>query len=296
MSEGPIRLRWVATADQAASVSALNSSGFGPFELHAGEDADFTQPFDAWVLDAKSAAGDAWVACALHAAVIFHQTNAPTAKEALALVRRGAQDVVGPTPPQAMGRVIGLAVERKRLEGLGRHAYATDLATGLPHRTQLLEHMSHLLALREREPAPMALIVMRVEGLASVELRQGTQAMQSLRRKLAVRLRAGLRASDVVASVAEDSFAVLLAWIDSAADAQNVAMKLAHSVQQPVALAGGSEAVAAQVGWAVYPDHGREAAELWQRASSQSGGIATLGRGGFANFAERGPGQAANED
>ena len=109
------------------------------------------------------------------------------------------------------------------LERAARKAYATDLATGLPNHAQLLEHMTHLLALREREPAPMALLVLRIEGLSTTEAALGAEAANVLRRKVAVRLRAGLRASDVVASIGADAFAVLLAWIDAPADGMRVA-------------------------------------------------------------------------
>jgi hypothetical protein len=91
--------------------------------------------------------------------------------------------------PTAMpwSRALRLAIERKRLEMAARKAYATDLATGLPNHAQLLEHMTHLVALRAREPAPMALIVLRIEGLASTEASLGAEAANVLKRKVAVR-------------------------------------------------------------------------------------------------------------
>ena len=60
-----------------------------------------------------------------------------------------------------------------------------------------------------------------------------------LRRKVAVRLRSGLRASDVVAAVGTDTFAVLLAWIEEADDAQRVADKL---LRQAAAAAAAAQA------------------------------------------------------
>src|SRR5512137_1490465 len=136
------------------------------------------------------------------------------AEAAQRLVERGVQDVLPAQrlDPSELQRVLQLAIGRKRVERSARNAYATDLSTGLPHHAQLQEHMTHLLALREREPAPMALLVLRVEGLAATERALGSEAANVLRRKLAVRLRAGLRASDVVASIGDDAFAVLLAW------------------------------------------------------------------------------------
>jgi GGDEF domain-containing protein len=93
--------------------------------------------------------------------------------------------------------------------------------------------MTHLLALREREPAPMAVIALRIEGLSGVAASLGRESANVLRRKVAVRLRASLRASDVVASIGNDAFVVLLAWIDSPADGERVAGKL---VPRPRAL------------------------------------------------------------
>ncbi|HSQ71874.1 MAG TPA: GGDEF domain-containing protein, partial [Rubrivivax sp.] len=102
------------------------------------------------------------------------------------LLRLGVEAIVPPGEPAAVLRAIRHAVERKRVERAARTAYATDLATGLPHLAQLVEHMTQLLALREREPAPMVLIVMRVEGYAGAAARLGSEAANILRRKVAV--------------------------------------------------------------------------------------------------------------
>jgi len=222
----------------------------------------------------------------------------PQPGTALKLLQRGAQDVLNAQglATEALARALRLAVERKRLELAARKAYATDLATGLPNHTQLLEHMTHLLALREREPAPMALIVLRIEGLASTEAALGAESANVLRRKVAVRIRSGLRASDVVASLGADAFAVLLAWIDAAGDAPQVAAKLAQLVQQPFKVAGTDRAVAVSLGLAAYPEHGRDADALMRRAIGQAASVVAMGREGFANRVERGPAAAANDD
>ena len=155
--------------------------------------------------------------------------------------------------------------------------------------------MTHLLALREREPAPMAAIALRIEGLATVQTSLGTESANVLRRKVAVRLRASLRASDVVASVGGDAFLVLLAWIDAPTDGERVATKLAQSLRQPFNVAGTDVAVAVSAGLALYPEHGKTADALLRRCVGQAAGIASVGREGFANRVERGFGSAAND-
>ena len=287
--------------------AALAASPAGPFEfVDAADAADATQRLMqgdvdlAWVsLDLRPGPSE-WRVTAEELAVVA-QVDDPSdpsrLADALAAVEHGVQDLL-PThaPAWELGLRLRAAVVRHRLGRAARTAYATDLATGLPHQQQLLEHMSHLLALREREPAPMALLVLRIEGLATTEARMGASAASALRRKLAVRLRSGLRASDVVASIGRDSFAVLLAWIDAAADVDGVAAKLVRAVQRPFSVGGQSAALAVSVGMRRYPEDGKDAQALLQGAVAQAAGQAGQGRAGFANHLEGGPATAANDD
>ena len=285
----------------------LSTSAYGPFVVHEVPSFDELaaalggQHYDAIVLrqtrpdGLRQLAGWAGLARAVLDAAVLVVAPEPASAEALRLVQLGVQDVLPPhdAHPAALARAARLAVERKRLERTARKAYATDLATGLPNHSQLMEHMNHLLALREREPAAMALLALRVEGLAATESRLGTESANVLRRKVAVRLRSGLRASDVVASVGVDSFAVLLAWIDDAGSGERVAVKLAQSLQRPFTVAGQDVAVAVCVGVAQFPQHGKDADSLLRRALGQAGEGRALGRSGLSPHA---PGTAAAND
>jgi len=301
----PLHALWVG-----ADAPDLAAAAFGPIELLACvslEDAArrmAQRPHDALVFVASD---DLALQTLLHWPALSHAVLdmalvvlAPGASpaQAGALIERGVQDVL-PTEGndvEGLARALRLGVQRRELDRVARRAHATDLATGLPNHAQLLEHMTHLLALREREPAPMALLVLRVEGLASTEAVLGSEAANVLRRKLAVRVRAGLRASDVVAAIGADAFAVLLAWIDSPAAAQRVAGKLLASLQRPFTVAGLPRAVAVSLGLSQYPEHGRLADELLRRAIGQASSVAAIGREGFANRVERGPARAANDE
>ena len=213
-----------------------------------------------------------------------------------ALLNLGAEAFVHPGQGGELPRALRHAVQRKRLERAARTAYATDLATGLPHQTQLIEHMTQLLALREREPAPMVLLVLRIEGYAQAAARLGAEAGNVLRRKVAVRLRAQLRASDVVAAISPEAFGVLLGRLESAADGERVAAKLVRSLHQPIQVAGQACSVGAAVGMALYPEHGKDADTLLKRASAQAGSVATVGKAGYAATVHRIGSAAANDD
>jgi len=277
-------------------------STHGPFDVRPAIGLEEAAQHDAVVCiaaraeDLRSLARLADLPQAAHDSALVVLAPASDASAELALMQQGVQDIVHEREPQAIARAIRHAIVRKRLEQAARNAYATDLATGLPHQAQLLEHMTQLLALRERDPAPMVLLVLRIEGLASTAARLGAESANILRRKVAVRLRGALRASDVVASIGPDSFGVLLGHLEALSHGERVAAKLQRSLQQPFMIAGQSCAVAAAIGMALYPEHGKDAMSLLQRAGAQAASIAAIGREGFASHAERGPAQAANDD
>ena len=94
-----------------------------------------------------------------------------------------------------------------------------------------------------------------------------------LRRKVAVHLRASLRASD----------------------GERVMAKLAKSLRQPFNVAGNEVSVTVCAGLALYPEHGKTADALLRRSVGQAASLATVGREGLASRVERGAAAAAND-
>ena len=286
-------------APDAALAAALRAAGL---RVTTAADATLAQAHDAVLLAAPTRAALAALAAlpglvqaAFDSAVVVLATEADAAAESV-LLQRGVEAIIEPTDTATLLRTVAHAVERKRIERVARTAYATDLATGLPHQAQLVEHMTQLLALREREPAPMVLLVLRVDGFAQAALRLGVEAGNVLRRKVAVRLRSGLRASDVVAAIGPDAFGVLLGRLEAKGDGERVAAKLVRALHQPISVAGQPCSVAAVVGLALYPEHGKDAESLLKRASAQAGSVATMGASGFGSAVHRIGGAAANDD
>ena len=283
--------------------SSLDDSTHGPFVGLTADTLDGLATTDADALLIQPLqmsdllAWPALDAAALHTAVVVVIESDSEPLQLQQLMQAGVQDVLPAADAHGarLALALTLAIARKRMDIATRRAYATDLSTGLPNHPQLLEHMTHLLALREREPAPMALIVLRVHGLAATEDALGMEAANVLRRKAAVRLRSGLRASDVVASIGVDAFAVLLAWIDAPADSERVAAKLAQSLALPFKVAGRDQGLGVATGLAKYPEHGKDAETLLRRALAQAVQMATVGGPLVAQAADRGPAAAAND-
>jgi len=295
----------VGAALPEAAAQAFAGSPFGPFEVQRC--ADTTEAvanaqrtgIDALLIavDPDDALGDdvARVAADVATLVIVPATDRETV---IAWWQRGAQEVLTSETLSDAGlpERVRAAIERKRHEREGRKSYATDLETGLPHQQQLIEHMSHLIALRERQPSPMALLVLRVEGLATTRVRLGESAAHVLRRKIAVRLRAGVRASDVVAALADDCFAILLGAMLASADAVRVGAKLQTAMLEPFQVAGTDVAVATALGIGQYPDDGNQPDALLRRAVGLAASAPAQGRIGHANVAEGGVTGAANDE
>ncbi len=285
--------------------AALAASEFGPFavEMCADRDAILARlahaACDALVLDDGSDAIDIAAEVSREIAILVVSPDLAPAR-VLAWLDRGVQDVLlaAEVDAAALPQRLRAAIERKRLEHDARTAYATDLDTGLPHQQQLIEHMSQLLALREREPAPMAVLALRIEGLATTQARFGREAANVLRRKVGVRLRAGVRASDVVAALADDSFAVLLGSILTPDDAQRVGAKLLKSLLSPWRVAGQDVTVSAALGIGQYPQDGAQPDALLRRAVGLAAAAQAQGRAGFSNFGAAGaaPVTAANDE
>lgn len=226
-------------------------------------------------------------------AVVVLVSGAFDTAVATRLVHAGVQDVLGGSQlanaEAALAdsaRSLHLSIERKRIEREARRASATDLRTGLPDRQQLIDHMSQLLALRGREPASMALLALRVEGFETVEASLGAESANVLRRKVAVRLRGAVRASDVVAALTADSFALLLASTEEPIDAELVAHKLLHALHQTFTIAGQQVAVATSIGISRYPSDGSDASVLLRQAVAAAAAADTRGRDGYVNWRE----------
>ena len=177
-------------------------------------------------------------------------------------LRQGAEDVLRRDELGSMPgwrRLAHAALRHHRNAERLATAFATDPATGLAHRRQFIEHLSQLLALRERDPSAMAVLALRVEWLPPAA------HTDILRRKAAVRLRAAVRAGDVVAAD-DDAFLVLLGTLLDAGDANAVAVKLCALLAEPYAVAAGEAWLAVAAGVVVYPADGNQADRLVRRA------------------------------
>jgi diguanylate cyclase (GGDEF)-like protein len=140
-----------------------------------------------------------------------------------------------------------------------------DPLTGLPNRELFADRVGQAIRTADRELRPAALLLLDLDRFKDVNDTLGHHHGDQLLIQVSQRLDGTLRAADTVARLGGDEFAVLLPGA-TADGAGAVADKLRTALQQPLSIGGVALDLDASIGIAVYPEHGRDAAELLQHA------------------------------
>jgi diguanylate cyclase (GGDEF)-like protein len=138
-----------------------------------------------------------------------------------------------------------------------------DTLTGLPNRRLLQERLRS--ALDDPEHEAVALLLLNLDRFKEINDTFGHQHGDRLLQQLGPRLHTVLRASDTVARLSGDEFAVLLPGA-GVEEACAVAERLGTAVGQPYSVEGYVLEVSASIGIAVAPEHGVDADAVLRRA------------------------------
>jgi len=144
----------------------------------------------------------------------------------------GAQDylVKGQAGASHLARAIRYAIGRKGLQRQMRGQAVVDELTGLLNRRGLLVFADQHLKLATRRGERLSLIAARIEGLAHVRTAHGNPTADRLVREAVQALQRALRASDVLARVAPDEFALLAVGADTG-DTEAIIRRLRRSLE-----------------------------------------------------------------
>jgi len=147
-----------------------------------------------------------------------------------------------------------------------RRAAGTDPLTGLANRRAFTEHTTRALARADAAGRGVAVLLADLDRFKDVNDTLGHHFGDLLLADVARRLQETVRTPAVLARIGGDEFAVAFPDIADEASAVAVATRVREALSEPFVLDGMPVWVAASVGIAVSPTHGRDLGELLRRA------------------------------
>lgn len=143
-----------------------------------------------------------------------------------------------------------------------------DPVSGLPNRFLFLDRLEVALARARRAGGQVALIYFDLDHFKAVNDTLGHEAGDAALRETARRAAARLRASDTVARMSGDEFAVLLEPLNDPAHARVVAQQLMDSLNAPYDLKGRQLFLGASMGIAIFATDGESGDALLRAADT----------------------------
>ena len=133
-----------------------------------------------------------------------------------------------------------------------------DPLTGLPNRVLLDDRIEQALRHSRRSAEPFTLIAVDLDGFKDVNDVRGHRAGDAVLKTLARRFEAIVREADTVARVGGDEFVVLSIGTGSDERAGALVGRLRNALRKPFRIDGTPVEIDGSIGWAVYPDDGRQ--------------------------------------
>ena len=143
-----------------------------------------------------------------------------------------------------------------------------DALTLLPNQAHLHARLQEMLGTDPAQRAPLALLMLNLDGFQTINERHGPEAGDGLLRIVARRLRLAVRADDLVCRLGDDEFACLLINVLDAEQLCRVACKLFDTVSAPVSVGSLSLSVRPSIGIAMGPTDGNTATLLLHNADA----------------------------
>jgi diguanylate cyclase (GGDEF)-like protein/PAS domain S-box-containing protein len=156
--------------------------------------------------------------------------------------------------------------ERRRAEERIQYLATHDELTGLANRTLFSQLLGHAIEQRRRYGRCFAVMFVDLDRFKVINDSLGHEGGDILLHEVADRLRACLRASDVVARFGGDEFVLLVEELSGREGAALVARHVLSAVLQPVTVLGQECRVTASIGVSLCPDDAEDPASLLKNA------------------------------
>jgi len=174
--------------------------------------------------------------------------------------------------------------ERKRLEESLRHRATHDELTGLPNRWLFQLQLKQALLRAQRSGERVAVLFLDLDRFKSVNDTFGHAVGDALLVQASRRIQSVLRASDVLARMGGDEFALMLQELNEPDEAVTVGIKILACLQNAYQVQGHELYSGGSIGVAYFPDDARDADTLLRYADMAMYQAKQAGRGSYACY------------
>lgn len=152
--------------------------------------------------------------------------------------------------------------DRKRAEERLAEQVLHDHLTGLPNRVLLADRIEQAILAGQRDGTSFSLLYLDLNGFKQINDTFGHAAGDEVLQEVGRRLRSTLRATDTVARLAGDEFAILLPRASDVPTTAAVVMKMLAALREGMPTSGREVTITASVGAAFFPEHAQTADNL----------------------------------
>ena len=156
--------------------------------------------------------------------------------------------------------------QRMKYEEQIRYYAYHDSLTGLPNRVSFYQQVKEILGLAREFQYKAAIMFLDLDGFKDVNDTYGHDVGDLLLKEVARRIRQAIGDEDMAARMGGDEFTIILARVEGANGAVQVAQRLQTSLNQPFFIDRHAISVSSSVGISIFPDHSIEEQVLITKA------------------------------
>jgi len=193
-------------------------------------------------------------------------------------IRGRAVDFAG--QPAMIAMLLDVTDLQRDEDDLERRA-ASDELTGLPNRVLIFDRLQQAIVHARRNDELFAFLCLDLDGFKEINIRCGQNGGDQVLRIVAERLAGTLRASDSLARLGGDQFAVIARGLMFGDDVLPVVQRLRDALESPIGFAGQQFKLSASIGIALFPAAAEDANGLHRAAEAAMLASKQHGPGGY---------------
>ncbi|MBS0579258.1 MAG: EAL domain-containing protein [Proteobacteria bacterium] len=173
-----------------------------------------------------------------------------------------------------------LLEKHQELDRLAHH----DQLTGLPNRLYLQVHLPEAIEEAKRKNSVLAVLFLDLDRFKHVNDSRGHETGDKLLKTVAQRVRATMRAEDVVVRMGGDEFVVIMKGVGSTEQVNEAAGRINNALCAPMVVDGRTLVTTVSIGVALYPRDGADMGELLRHSDTAMYQAKDRGRNNFQLF------------